>query len=481
MDREPPANIAAECAVLGAIMCNPQAYDLCKGLQADHFADDVHREIFRACQERIEAGRPADPPTLWPSLQFTGLLNDLGGTAYLAKLVSAMVGINIVSEYAASIRDCAARRAEIEAAEAIIERAYRTDLKDGDASATAAWGIAKIEEAASLAGGVRKATMGSAVREALEQAEAVQRGEKGAAGLFTGIPSLDEMWAGLYPGSLDIIGARPKTGKTSIALQIARRVAGDLVAENRKGCVLISSLEMSAKDLGMVNVSSMAGISADDLRRGRFTSQQAQALLLAERGLARLPIEIIDQPRMPLGEAIGEARTLKRTRGLALWIIDHRNLFGRDPDWAKASKLDWYQEISQRLKATSKALSIPILLLIQIGRGADGRDDPRPRLSDLEYAGEQDADNVVLLFRPELHMNAPPDRRPNETSEAHANRTSLWYADRRSKAGVAEFLFAKRRFGPGGICTLRFDGPTTTFSELPAEAEPPPDLWRDAS
>lgn len=465
MTREPPVNIAVECALLGAILCNNRSYDLCRGLQAEHFADDVNREIFRACQRRIEAGHPVDAAILWPTFQFTGLLNDVGGAGYLASLVTAMVGLNVAPEYAALIRDLAARRAEIVAAEAIIERAYRTDLDHGDASDTAAWGIAEIEKAALLAGGARKSSMGSAVREALDQAEGAQRGDKAAAGLFTGIPSLDEMWAGLYPGSLDIIGARPKTGKTSLAMQIARNVAG----EGRT--VLISSLEMSARDLGMVNVSAMAGVSADDLRRGRFTTQQAHALLLAERKLAKLPIEIIDEPRMPLAQAIGEARTLRRTKQLALWIVDHRDLIGRDSDWAKASKLDWFAEITQRLKAASKSLSIPILLLVQISRGVEGREDPRPRLADLSYAGEQDADNVVLLYRPELHMNAPPDKRPNESGEQHANRASAWQQERRAKAGLADLIFAKRRFGPGGICTLHFDGPTTTFGDLPTDAQ----------
>jgi replicative DNA helicase len=469
--KEPPANIQAECAVLGAILGNNRAYDHCAGLQPEHFYDDINAEIFRACQRRIEAGRKVDAVTLWPSLQFTGLLNDRGGTAYLAKLISSIVSIDIVAEYAVTIRDCAARRTLIATADALLQDAYGT-LDGGDARAVAAAALSSIEVAADLAAGPKRASMAAAVASAVDQAEKAHRGGP-TLGLRTGLAVLDEMWGGgLYPGSLDIVGARPSTGKTAFSMQIARAVAADLVLANRKGCVLISSLEMPERDLGTINLSSISGVSADNIRRGIYDSSAAARIVVAQQTLLPMPIEIIDRPRMALGEAIGEARSLKRSKQCCLWVIDHRNLLGRDPDWSKASKLDWYQEVSQRLKATAKTLSLSILLLVQIGRGADGRDDPRPRLSDLEYAGEQDADNVVLLFRPEMHTGSAPERKATETAEAHSNRLTLWQDQRRAKAGVAEVIFAKRRFGAPGVCRLRFDGPTLTFSEPEQN-----DLW----
>ena len=101
----------------------------------------------------------------------------------------------------------------------------------------------------------------------------------------------------------------------------------------------------------------------------------------------------------------------------------------------------------------------------------DAREDPRPRMSDLEYAGEQDADNICLLHRPALNM-VLPERRSNETKEQHANKASLWYAQRAGLEKVCEAMFVKRRFGEPGVVKLQFTGPTTTFADWPVEAEP---------
>jgi replicative DNA helicase len=404
------------------------------------------------------------------ALEHTGVLDDAGGVPYLLRLASAMVGLLGVAEYARAIIDAAVRRQLIDVAETLRERAYRTAFDDGsvaDAASVLTWGSAELDRVAATASDVAGTTLASAVQSAISQSEAAQRGSAGAVGLSTGLPSLDQLWGGLYPGSLDIIGARPKTGKTALALQIARSVAGEIVNRSEKGCVAILSLEMPAADLGLVNLAAMTDISADAIRRGSYGTQQAEMMIQAQRALSVLPIEINDSPRMSLADGTGWLRAVKRTKGARLAIVDHRNLFGRDERTSGMGKLDFYQEISQSLKATAKALSMPILLLVQIGRGVEGRDDPRPRMSDLEYAGEQDADNIVLLYRPELHAGGAPDKRPTESAEAHANRVSAYWQHRREITGRAQAIFAKRRFGPEGICELRFDGPTLTFSGLP--------------
>ena len=460
----PPTNLEAEVALLGGLLVNNKARDYCGGLEPEHFYDDINREIYRAAIRRIEAGKKADAVSL-KGLAATGLLDPVGGVAYLVGLVAAMIVTPDVSPYAEIIRDCAVRRQLIEAADGLRERAYGTDLTDGDGLQTAAWAIAEIERAAAIAGS-QGTTMGNAAEQAIAQSEAAQRGDKGASGLLTGIDTLDNMWAGLYPGSLDLIGARPRTGKTSLACQIGRTVARQL-AKDKAGCVAFLSLEMQARDLGLVNLASMTGIPSDDIRRGRYDEKQAWALVLAKRELAALPIEIIDRPRIPLMEAIGILRSLKRRKGLRLAIIDHRNLFGRDPDYLKASTLDWYSNVTRRLKDAAKMLEIPIICLVQISRGSEGREDPRPTMADLEYSGEQDCDNLILLYRQELHMGGPPPKKPNETEEAHSNKVALWHQQRRAVSGKAEAIFCKRRFGPTGICQLKFEGTTTTFESVP--------------
>lgn len=470
-DREPPANLQAEHALLGALLANNKTLDFCGGLLPEHFADPLHALIFQMCQRRIEAGRTVDAITLRGALENTGALDDVGGTAYLTGLLTAMVTITGAGDYARVIRDAYVRRKLMDAGEQLIERAYAVPTTDEDATAIAAWGMDAIERATAAGGGMQAATMESAVADALRQSEAAQQGKAGATGLMTGIPTLDDMWNGLYPGSLDILSARPRGGKTSLAMQIARHVAG------QGQPVGVFSLEMPARDLGLVNLASMTGISADDIRRGRYDSKQAHALILAERDLARLPIHIIDQADITLSSAIGEMRTWKRKRGVRLVIADHRNLFGRDEEFRRGSTLDWYAHVTRRLKQAAKMLDLPILCLIQIGRASEGRDDPRPRISDIEYGGEQDADTIALLHRPALTMAEFPTKRPTQSAEDYSNKQSIWYAQRAELQDVAEVIFAKRRFGPTGVVRLKFTGKTTTFSDWPMDEAPPEDLW----
>jgi replicative DNA helicase len=476
VNRAPPSNPLAEESVLGSLLANStRAYPLCAGLEPAHFFSDTNREIYRAIQRRMEAGRRVDAVTLQGAFESTGLLNSVGGTAYLTHLITCLVGLNMVPEYVAAIRDCAARRAGIVACESAIERFYRTDLEDGDAATTAAWSIGAIE--AATAGNVSVGTigLGAAVDLAMAQSEAAQRGDQAAAGLMTGIPSLDALWGGLFPGNLDIIGARPRTGKSSLAMQISRHVAG------LGASVLIFSMEMPARDLGMVNLAAMTGISASDIRRGRYDSAQAHAMILARKQLALLPIDIIDRPAIPLSEAIGLARAHKRRHGCRLVIADHRNLFGRDEGWGKATATDWYRHVTMRLKESAKAIDVAMLCLVQVNRGAEARDDPRPRLGDLDYGGETDADSVVLLYRPALHMGDFPERRANETQETHANKAAAWYARRAEMRDQADAILAKSRFGETGTARLRFTGKTLTFSDwtVAADEAPADDLWTD--
>ena len=157
-----------------------------------------------------------------------------------------------------------------------------------------------------------------------------------------------------------------------------------------------------------------------------------------------------------------------RRRGAKVFIIDHRNKIKKDEKLDRLSKLDWYGHITDRLKDTAKQLGVSIILLVQLRRDVEQREDRRPRVSDLEYAGEQDADNVLLLHRPELDGERPPQQ-GRVSGEAYANQLSVWYQERAKLKGVCDAIFAKRRFGVPGIIRLRFDGPSLSFHPMDEE------------
>jgi replicative DNA helicase len=392
--------------------------DHCAGLAAAHFHERFHAALFDAIMTRATAGEIVTPVTLKAWAQ--GVLGENEGPAYLVSLTSAMVGTRYLQPYAKAIIDCALRRDLIHLAAGLNERAYSED----DGIATVGWTQAGLDAASSACGAMAAVSMRQAAAAALEHAEAAARGDRAATPLMTGIASLDDVWCGLHAGALDIIGARSGGGKSSLALQIARHVA-------QTDPVALVSLEMRAQDVALFNLASLTGIPADTIRLGRFSNRGAEALLLARRRLDIMPIHIIDTPRIMLPQAVAQLRALKRQHGIKLAIVDHRDLFGRDE--GGRDDLIWYRNITQQLKIAAKTLAIPIVLLVQLSRDIERREDKRPKMADMLFSGEQDADTIALMHRTEF---------------------------------ATEVSFVKRRFGPTGMVPLAFDGPTLSFSEV---------------
>jgi len=458
--RLPPANPACEQAVLGAVLANNRAFDLCGTLQSEHFADPLHQELWEAIGRRIRLGQSVSPLTLKAFVENTGLCDDVGGVGYLVSLLSAMVAIQVVPEYARAIQDCALRRRLLVIAEELEQRAYGTDINDGDGFGTASLAVTQIETAIAAAGSSGTSSIGEATAAALSLSEAAASGKSPA--ILTGIAGLDSIWGGLHCKETDFLAARTSTGKTTLALQIARNVAA---AGHMVGLI---SAEISKEQLGMMNVCSLAGMSADHFRnQANWSQADAERVIRAQKHLMQLPIDIADVPGIGLSELLGQMRIWKRRDKCRLVIVDHRSLIGRDSHGERMGILQWYPYLHRTLRIAAKTLDISLLLLVQISREILRRDDTRPRISDIEYAGEQDADNICMLYRPELHIGEYPVRKTNETAEQHGNRASEWYALRASLTGKAEAIMGKRRFGKPGIVPLLFDGTSFNFRDVP--------------
>src|SRR5215213_1937791 len=198
--RLPPANLAAEQALLGALLANNKAYERVSDFLApEHFADPVHGRIFRAIQRRLEAGQLADVVTLRGEFEHSGLLDEVGGPAYLAQLLSAMVGIINAGEYGRLVYDCWMRRQLIDAGEEVVNRAFGAEpeldaRQQLEAAEQRLFDLAKdgaAEGAFSTPGGV--------------------------SGLPSGLRDLDRRTGGLHGSDLVILAGRPGMGKTALA------------------------------------------------------------------------------------------------------------------------------------------------------------------------------------------------------------------------------------------------------------------------
>src|SRR5438270_6090069 len=138
--RQPPSNERAEQALLGALLANNRAYErVSEFLAPEHFADPIHGRIYQAIARRIESGQLADAVTLRAEFEHSGILDEVGGTAYLAQLLSAMVGIINAGEYGRAIHDAWLRRQLIDLGETVVNRAFGADPElDGVAQIEAA-------------------------------------------------------------------------------------------------------------------------------------------------------------------------------------------------------------------------------------------------------------------------------------------------------------------------------------------------------
>lgn len=490
-ERQPPHNIEAEQALLGGLLVNNRALDRVEEfLRPIHFVDAVHGEIYAAIVDLVSRGRVADLITLKAAFEFSQRLEDIGGTEYLASLLTAMVAPMIVGEYGRTILDAWMRREIIDAASAAVEAAFVPGaggapaiLEDLDARTL------KVVEGAGDVSPLVPA--GDALRQAIEGAQvAMQRGT-GLAGVTTGYRALDRMTTGLLPSAYVVLGARPSMGKTGLGYGIATRAAA---AGNK---VLFWSGEMDPAQLGarqaaakawLPTTSVFTGMGYDtpedekDPRARPLQDWEWRKLDEAERSARRLKLWIDARPAITVAALRARARRMKRSGGLDLIVLDYLGLMRGSDDARRRGRYEEVTEISAAIKAMAKEMSLPVLVLAQLNRANEQREDKRPSLADLRDSGavEQDADVVMFLHRPHYYLSrqGQQERKFKESEEDFANRLSDAQRRLRESVGVAEINVAKNRHGPTGMTRLRFVDRTTWFFD---ESEPERgDAWPDS-
>ena len=183
-----PPTCRPEQALLGALLANNKAYErVSEFLASEHFADPIHGRIFQAIARRVEAGQLADAVTLKAEFEHSGVLEEVGGTAYLAQLLTAMVGIINAGEYGRAIHDAWLRRQLIDIGETVVNNAFGADPElDGPKQIEAAeQALFELATDGGSDGGF--VTFERALTEAIQGAERAFRRPGSVSGLSTGL------------------------------------------------------------------------------------------------------------------------------------------------------------------------------------------------------------------------------------------------------------------------------------------------------
>lgn len=447
-DRPPPVSLEAEVAVLGGLLNDPDAVTRVVEIIDDTmFFREAHRRIFRAVARLFGRGAAADVITVGDELRNSGELESSGGLAYLAELLDAVPTAANIQYHARIVQSKALLRRLIDASSQIVRDVYeQTDRPVEEVLDHAEQRIFQVAQSHDRGGFVR---IKQILRETFEKIEKLQESGAPVTGIPTGFKDLDRMTAGLHPGDLAIVAARPSMGKTSWVLNAAQNAAIDHGVP-----VAIFSLEMSKEQLVQRFLCAEGRVDASRLKVGRLSAEEMQRLARAAGLLNVAPIWIDDSPGSTVLEMRAKARRLKADEDIGLLVIDYLQLMSGGGRGGSDSRTQEVSEISRGLKALARELAIPVIALSQLSRGPEQRQDKRPMLSDLRESGsiEQDADLVMFLFREEYYL------RPEEIEEKGA-------------AGRAELILAKHRNGPTGMVPLYFHKAYTRFDDMTHEPQ----------
>jgi len=476
--REPPNNIEAEQALLGAILVNNDAfYRVSDFLKPNHFYEPLHRRIYEVAAEFIRMGKIASPITIKTFLPAEEKVGELTVAQYLARLAAEAVTIINAADYGRAIYDLAVRRALITVGEDMVNIAYDApvDMAPQSQIEDAERRLFELAETGRYDGGFE--SFGDATKTAIDMANAAFMRDGGLSGISTGLRDLDKRMGGLQPSDLIILAGRPGMGKTSLATNIAFNIAaayeptqqadGSFKAANG-GVVGFFSLEMSSEQLATRIISEQTEIPSSKIRRGEITEAEFEKLVGCAQMMQKIPLFIDATGGISIAQLAARSRRLKRQRGLDVLVIDYVQLMQGSSAKAQQNRVQEITEITTGLKALAKELGVPIIALSQLSRQVESRDDKRPQLSDLRESGsiEQDADVVLFVYREEYYLK---NKEPKPGTEEYLR----WEADMNEVRGKAEVIIAKQRHGPTGTVPLGFQGEFTRFFDLAEESHLP--------
>lgn len=434
--RQTPSSIESEQSVLGSIFLDAQSdrvQRVFSFLTPEMFYSRQHAVIYRTARDMNAKSQVIDLLTVADRMESSGDITNVGGFSYLAELSKNTPSTANVIAYANRVKDTALERFAIEQANRMLEVFYTPS-----ALSTAE----KLESMQSLAMQTAEKSRSGSIRGAVPFADAFDlwlqvvdkrlSNDPSAVGISTGIPSLDDLLApkGLVKGSLFVVGARPKMGKTTLYMKMALHCA---LNENMPAIAF--SLEMPQEQLVERSLSQASGVSSsnfylDGYDDTRFSLASAKGMEIAQSG----NLYIDDTAGLSLSHIVAESRRIKRERGcVGMILVDYLTLMKAE----KAERNDLaYGMITKGLKNLAKELNCVVVLLTQLNRDLEKRTNKRPLPSDSRDTGqiEQDCDYWLGIYREGAY-------------DENANQQDTELLLRLNRHGQSGVVFVEQRHG----------------------------------
>ncbi|MCQ9344169.1 replicative DNA helicase [Corynebacterium sp. 153RC1] len=422
--RQPPHDTKAEQGVLGAMLLSSNTVvEIVELLSPEDFYRPAHQLIYNAILGLFSDGKEIDSVIVAGRLDRNNELERAGGAPYLHDLISGVPTAANARYYAEIVAEKALLRQLVNAGTRVVQLGY--EGSEGaevesviDRAQQEVFNIAKKNTSEDYA------VLADALQPTMEELDQIAQAGGLAQGVPTGFADLDDLTNGLHGGQMIIVAARPGVGKSTLALDFVRSCS----IKHGKASVIFS-LEMSKSEIIMRLLSAEAEVLLSEMRSGKLNDQGWQKLVSRVVEIENSPIFIDDSANLTMMEIRSKARKLKQKHDLQMIVVDYLQLMssGRQVE----SRQQEVSEFSRQLKLLAKELNVPLIAISQLNRGPESRTDKRPQLADLRESGslEQDADMVMLLYRPDSQ---------DKDSE---------------RLGEADIILAKHRGGP--IDTIR--------------------------
>lgn len=441
---ELPQSRVAEGAMIASMILDPKAIPGILRIvpKAEMVYDEDLREIWLSVTRLYhDPEQTVDGVTVLAELEQRRVLDQIGGRDFVQRVLDTVPGGSSGEHYARIVADRAVRRSLLQAAAEITKAAQTAD----NAQEAVDQAGEALSATLSLTGTTdRVVTVMEAMQEAYRQIE--QHTEPSV--LMTW-PDLHDAIVGAYPGEMMVIAGRPGHGKTAFALSLILR--NYLLGKARR-CLYVS-LEMPVADLMKRCLCMLTKIPFGALRDGQHLSpQEWQGLNAAMSDVQDWDVLLSANVQATPSAIRNLARMLHDRKPLDAVIVDYIQRLHL-PD--KRATRDWEMTvISNALKNLALELNCPVIILSQLNRACDSREDHRPRQSDLRDSGsiEQDADSILTVYRPDCYE---PD------ADKHTN--------------VAEIGIVKNRHGPLQTVQLTWIPTGMTFETIAQESE----LWTE--